>query len=98
MKRLISALPFLLITANALAQRSSPAATNSPSAEDAAAAAAAATGMAGMGFACCAVYFLFIAGSLGPLGFVMSLLELLLRVANRLDGFLLGLPAALHLA
>jgi len=64
MKRLISAFPFLLITANALAQRSSPSASNSPSAEDAAAAAAAATGVAGMGFACCFFYFLFIAGSL----------------------------------
>ena len=65
MKRLIPALPFLLITANVLAQRTSPAASNSPSTEDAAAAAAAATGMAGMGFACCFFYFLFIAGMLG---------------------------------
>ena len=60
MKRLISALPFLLITANALAQRSSPATNNSPSAQDAAAIA----GATGVGVACCVVYFLLIAGSL----------------------------------
>ena len=65
MKRLISALPFLLITANALAQRSSPSSSNSPSAEDAAAAAAAATGAAGLGITCCIVYFLMIAVSVG---------------------------------
>jgi heme/copper-type cytochrome/quinol oxidase subunit 2 len=65
MKRLISALPFLLIVANALAQRTSPSVSNSPSAEDAAAAAAAATGMAGMGFACCFVYIIMIVVSVG---------------------------------
>jgi hypothetical protein len=65
MKRLISALPFLLITANVLAQRSSPSSSNSPSAEDAAAAAAAATGAAGIGITCCIVYFLMIAVSIG---------------------------------
>ena len=64
MKRLISALPFLLITANVLAQRPSPSASRPVSAEDAAAAAAAATGMAGMGAACCFFYFLFIACAL----------------------------------
>ena len=65
MKRLIPVLPFLLISANALAQRTTPTVSNSPSAEDAAAAAAAATGMAGMGVACCFVYFLLIAVSIG---------------------------------
>ena len=65
MKRLISGLPYLVMTASALAQRTSPTASNSPSAEDAAAAAAAATGMAGMGFACCFLYFLVIACSIG---------------------------------
>src|SRR6476620_10360801 len=65
MKRFISALPFFVIAADALAQRSSPTVSNSPSAEDAAAAAAAATGMAGMGVACCFVYFLIIAVSIG---------------------------------
>jgi len=65
MKRFISALPFLMMAANALAQRSSPTVSNSPTAEDAAAAAAAATGMAGMGVACCVIYFLIIAISIG---------------------------------
>jgi hypothetical protein len=64
MKRLIPALPFLLIVANALAQRTTPTVSNSPSAEEAAAAAAA-TGMAGMGVACCFLYFLLIAVSIG---------------------------------
>ena len=64
MKRFIPALPFLIIAANTLAQSSSPTVSNSPTAEEAAAAAAAATGMAGMGVACCVVYFLCIAGSL----------------------------------
>jgi hypothetical protein len=64
MKRLMPAVPFLLITANALAQRSSPAPSNSPSAEEAAAAAAAATGAAGLGITCCIVYFLCIALSI----------------------------------
>ena len=63
MKRLFSAAPFLLIAANAFAQRSSPTVSNSPSAEDAAAAAAAATGVAGMGMVCCFLYFLVIAAS-----------------------------------
>jgi hypothetical protein len=65
MKRLISAIPFLTLTATALAQRTTPTVSNSPSAEEAAAAAAAATGMAGMGFACCFLYFLVIACSIG---------------------------------
>lgn len=65
MRRSISALPFFFIAGNAFAQRATPGATTSPSAEDAAAAAAAATGIAGMGFACCALYFLIIAVSIG---------------------------------
>jgi hypothetical protein len=65
MKRSISALPFLLAAASALAQRPTPTVSNSPSAEEAAAAAAAATGMAGMGVACCVLYFLAIAASIG---------------------------------
>lgn len=65
MKRFISALPFLLMTASAFAQTPTATANNSPSAEDAAAAAAAATGMAGMGVACCVIYFLVIAVSIG---------------------------------
>jgi hypothetical protein len=65
MKRLISGLPFLLMTASALAQSATATPSNSPSAQDAAAAAAAATGMAGMGVACCFLYFLVIAVSIG---------------------------------
>jgi hypothetical protein len=61
MKRSITALPFLLLSANLLAQNSSPSSSSSPSAEDAAAAAAAATGAAGLGIACCIAYFLCIA-------------------------------------
>ena len=64
MKRLIPALPVLFLAANALAQRPSPVPSTTPSAEDAAAAAAAATGIAGMGFACCFLYFLVIAVSI----------------------------------
>ena len=64
MKRSISALPLLLLAVSALAQRTTPTASNSPSAEDAAASAAAVTGMAGMGFACCFLYFLVIACSI----------------------------------
>jgi hypothetical protein len=62
MKRSISALPFLLLIANALAQRTTPTVSNSPSAEEAAAAAAAATGV---GLTCCVLYFLLIAVSIG---------------------------------
>jgi hypothetical protein len=61
MKRSITALPFLLLSANLFAQSSSPSSSSSPSAEDAAAAAAAATGAAGLGIACCIAYFLCIA-------------------------------------
>ena len=61
MKRLISALPFLLMTANALAQRTSPSVSSSPSADDAAAAVAA----TGVGLTCCVLYFLLIAASVG---------------------------------
>jgi hypothetical protein len=61
MKRSISALPFLLIVANALAQRTTPTVSNSPSAEDAAAAAAG----VGVGLTCCVLYFLLIAVSIG---------------------------------
>ena len=65
MKRLIPGLPFLFTIATAFAQRETPTATTSPSAEDAAAAAAAATGIAGMGVACCFLYFLMIAVFVG---------------------------------
>ena len=65
MKRLISALPFLVITANALAQRSTPDASTTPGAEDAAAAAAASAAGAGIGITCCILYFLLIAVSIG---------------------------------
>ena len=61
MKRSISALPFLLMIANALAQRTTPTVSNSPSAEDAAAAAAG----VGVGLTCCVLYFLLIAVSIG---------------------------------
>jgi hypothetical protein len=64
MKRLISTLPFFALTTSLLAQRTSPSPTSTISSEDAAAAAAAATGMAGMGLACCFLYFLVIAGAL----------------------------------
>jgi hypothetical protein len=61
MKRSISALPFFLITANALAQRTSPTVSNSPGVDDAAATAAA----AGVGITCCVLYFLLIAVCIG---------------------------------
>ncbi len=61
MKRSIRALPFFLLTADLLAQSTSPSPTSTISAEDAAAAAAAATGAAGLGIACCIAYFLCIA-------------------------------------
>jgi len=47
--------------ANALAQRTTPTVSNSPSAEDAAAAAAG----VGVGLTCCVLYFLLIAVSIG---------------------------------
>jgi hypothetical protein len=67
MKRFISVLPFFFTAANLLAQRTSPTVSPnySPSAEDAAAAAAAATGVAGIGLACCFVYFVCIALAIG---------------------------------
>jgi heme/copper-type cytochrome/quinol oxidase subunit 2 len=62
MKRLISGLPLLFFTAaNLIAQSSPPEDSSTP---ETAAAAAAATGLAGMGFACCFLYLLFIAGCL----------------------------------
>jgi hypothetical protein len=63
MKRLIFGFPFLLSAANLLAQRTSPSESPhySPSAEDAAAIA----GAAGVGVACCVVYVLMIAVSIG---------------------------------
>ena len=64
MKRSISALLWLLISASALAQQTTPTVSRSPSTEDAAAAAAAATAATGMGFACCFLYFLVIACSI----------------------------------
>lgn len=67
MKRFIAALPILFTAAPLLAQRSTPSVSPSysPTAEDAAAAAAAATGIAGLGFACCFLYFLMIAVMIG---------------------------------
>jgi hypothetical protein len=67
MKRFIPALPIVFTAANVLAQRTTPSVSPSysPSAEDAAAAAAAATGIAGMGLACCFLYFLLIAVAIG---------------------------------
>jgi hypothetical protein len=61
MKRSISALPFLLLTATALAQRTTATVSNSPGADDAAATAAA----AGVGITCCVLYFLLIAACIG---------------------------------
>lgn len=67
MKRFICALPVFVVAANLFAQRATPTITpdSSPSAEDAAAAAAAATGIAGLGFVCCFLYFLLIAVAVG---------------------------------
>lgn len=62
MKRLICGLPLFFTAANLLAQGSSPTASSSPNAEDAAAAVATATGV---GVACCFAYFLCIAVALG---------------------------------
>ena len=61
MKRFIFGFPFLLSAVNLLAQRNSPSPSYSPSAEDAAAVA----GAAGVGIACCIVYVLMIAVSIG---------------------------------
>src|SRR3954447_11576818 len=60
MKRFISALPFLLMTVTAFAQRTTPSVSNSPG-DDAAATAAA----AGVGITCCILYVLLIAVSVG---------------------------------
>jgi hypothetical protein len=67
MKRIVSGLPFFFTAATLLAQRATPSVTpdRSPSAEDAAAVAAATTGFMGLGFACCALYFLLIAAGVG---------------------------------
>jgi hypothetical protein len=64
MKRSICALPLFFTAANLLAQRATPHASSSPSADDAAATAAAVTGAAGLGIACCFAYFLCIAAAL----------------------------------
>lgn len=63
MKRFICGLPILFPAASLLAQPSTPSASPaySPSAEDAAAVA----GVAGLGFACCFLYFLLIAVAAG---------------------------------
>ena len=67
MKRFLSGLPLFFVVADLFAQRSTPAANSSP---DAAEAAAAAAGIAGMGFACCFLYLLLIAGCLAAWIFV----------------------------
>ena len=59
MKGLLAGLSLVLMAANLFAK--TPSASSSP---DAAAAAAAATGLAGIGFACCFLYLLFLAGCL----------------------------------
>jgi heme/copper-type cytochrome/quinol oxidase subunit 2 len=70
MKRFVAGLPLFFPIANLFAQRSAPSASTTPNAADTAAVAAAATGIAGMGFACCFVYLLFIAGCLAAWIFV----------------------------
>lgn len=67
MKRFLSGLPLFFIVANLFAQRSTPSASSSP---DAAEAAAAAAGIAGVGFACCLVYLLLVAGCLAAWIFI----------------------------
>jgi hypothetical protein len=61
MKRFLSGLSLSFLAANLFAQRTTPATNSSPDSTESAAAAA---GLAGMGFACCFVYLLFIAGCL----------------------------------
>jgi hypothetical protein len=62
MKRSIVGLPFLVLAGTLLAQRSSPTSpSHTPTAEDAAAMA----GAAGVGLACCFLYILLIAASIG---------------------------------
>ena len=70
MKRFLAGLPVFFMVANLFAQRTTPVANSSPDAADDAAAAAAATGLAGIGFACCFLYLLFIAGCLAAWIFV----------------------------
>jgi heme/copper-type cytochrome/quinol oxidase subunit 2 len=67
MKRFLSSLPLFFVVANLFAQRSTPSANSSP---DAAESAAAAAGLAGVGFACCFLYLLLIAGCLAAWIFV----------------------------
>lgn len=67
MKRFLSGLPLFFMVANLFAQGSTPSANSSP---DSAEAAAAAAGIAGMGFACCFLYLLLIAGCLAAWIFV----------------------------
>jgi heme/copper-type cytochrome/quinol oxidase subunit 2 len=67
MKRFLSGLPLFFMVANLFAQRSTPSANSSP---DSAEAAAAAAGIAGIGFACCFLYLLLIAGCLAAWIFV----------------------------
>ena len=63
MKRFLSGLPLFFAISNLFAQTATP--DGSPlDPKTAAAAAAAATGLMGMGFACCFLYLLFIAGCL----------------------------------
>jgi heme/copper-type cytochrome/quinol oxidase subunit 2 len=67
MKRFLSGLPLFFIVASLFAQRSTPSANSSP---DSAEAAAAAAGIAGVGFACCFLYLLLIAGCLAAWIFI----------------------------
>jgi len=62
MKRLFASLPLFLFTATLPAQRVTPT-PEATATVDPAAAAAAVTAATGMGFACCALYFLVIAAS-----------------------------------
>ena len=61
MKRFLPGLPLFFLVADLFAKPAKPSASSSP---DAAEAAAAAAGIAGVGFACCFVYLLLIAGCL----------------------------------
>jgi heme/copper-type cytochrome/quinol oxidase subunit 2 len=70
MKKFLPGLPLFLTVASLFAQGTTPSTNNSPGAADAAAAAAAATGLAGMGFACCFLYLLFIGGCLAAWIFI----------------------------
>ena len=59
MKRFLAGLSLFFVAANLFAQDTTPVADSSPGSAESAAAAA---GLAGMGFACCFVYLLFIVG------------------------------------